>query len=63
MKLKLNKKKLKNLSKDSNSLPLGMTPHVGGGKNYSDNCESDLYCQSVDICYTQKSPNGPCIIW
>ncbi|SFD69536.1 hypothetical protein [Pseudoalteromonas denitrificans] len=31
MKLKLNKKKLKNLSKDSAALPVEMTPQVGGG--------------------------------
>jgi len=31
MKLKLNKKKLKNLSKDSNILPADMTPQIGGG--------------------------------
>ncbi|WDE07451.1 hypothetical protein SG34_011485 [Thalassomonas viridans] len=31
MKLKLNKKKLKNLSKDSKTIPAAMTPHVAGG--------------------------------
>jgi len=31
MKLKLNKKKLKNLSKDQNVIPAGMTPQIGGG--------------------------------
>ncbi|WDE02747.1 MULTISPECIES: hypothetical protein [Thalassomonas] len=31
MKLKLNKKKLKNLSKDKKSLPAEMTPQVAGG--------------------------------
>ena len=31
MKLKLNKKKLKNLSKDQNVIPADMTPQVGGG--------------------------------
>jgi len=35
MKLKLNKKKLKNLSKDKNALPAEMTPQIGGAKaNY-----------------------------
>ncbi|WDE02111.1 MULTISPECIES: hypothetical protein [Thalassomonas] len=33
MKLKLNKKKLKNLSKDKKSLPAEMTPQVAGGIN------------------------------
>ncbi len=31
MKLELNKKRLKNLSRDSKALPLDMTPQVGGG--------------------------------
>ncbi|SFD60173.1 hypothetical protein [Pseudoalteromonas denitrificans] len=31
MKLKLNKKKLKNLSKDFKAVPKEMTPQVGGG--------------------------------
>jgi hypothetical protein len=31
MKLKLNKKKLKNLSKDRKSLPAEMTPQIAGG--------------------------------
>ncbi|WDE12124.1 hypothetical protein [Thalassomonas haliotis] len=31
MKLKLNKKKLKNLSDDKKALPENMTPQVGGG--------------------------------
>ncbi|WDE03213.1 hypothetical protein SG34_017610 [Thalassomonas viridans] len=30
MKLKLNKKKLKNLSRDNKALPAAMTPQVGG---------------------------------
>ncbi|SFD27105.1 hypothetical protein [Pseudoalteromonas denitrificans] len=32
MKLSLNKKKLKNLSKDNKALPSDMTPQVGGGR-------------------------------
>ena len=31
MKLKLNKKKLKNLSNDASALPADMTPQVAGG--------------------------------
>jgi len=31
MKLKLNKKKIKNLSKDRKSLPAEMTPQIAGG--------------------------------
>ncbi len=31
MKLQLNKKKLKNLSKDNKVLPADMTPQIGGG--------------------------------
>ncbi|WDE09056.1 hypothetical protein SG34_030235 [Thalassomonas viridans] len=33
MKLKLNKNKLKNLSKDHKALPAEMTPNVAGGKH------------------------------
>jgi len=32
MKLKLNKKKIKNLSKDNKALPVDMTPQIGGGQ-------------------------------
>ena len=31
MKLKLNKKKIKNLSKDNKTLPADMTPQIAGG--------------------------------
>jgi len=59
MKLKLNKKKLKNLSKDSNILPADMTPQVGGG-GHSDWCGPDMptntgMCQQGDGNYT---PSG-----
>ncbi len=33
MKLKLNKKKMKNLSKDNKAVPAEMTPMVAGGVN------------------------------
>ncbi len=36
MKLKLNKKKLKNLSKDNKALPLDMTPQIGGASPDTD---------------------------
>ncbi|WDE06725.1 hypothetical protein SG34_007425 [Thalassomonas viridans] len=36
MKLQLNKKKLKNLSKDAQTLPSDMTPNIAGG--FSDDC-------------------------
>ena len=41
VKLKLNKKKLKNLSKDKKDLPAEMTPQVAGGFNWSylDRCQ------------------------
>ncbi|QQX80560.1 hypothetical protein JK628_01370 [Shewanella sp. KX20019] len=42
MKLHLNKKKLKNLSKDCAALPRNVTPQVAGGSfecgMYTDNC-------------------------
>lgn len=33
MKLKLNKKKLKNLSKDNKVLPVELTAQIGGGRD------------------------------
>jgi hypothetical protein len=40
MKLQLNKKKLKNLSKDAAVLPADMTPAVGGGVVRTEWCNS-----------------------
>lgn len=45
MKLKLNKKTLKNLSNDSTLLPMEATPHIGGGKRRprpTDTCTKEL---------------------
>ncbi|WDE00983.1 hypothetical protein [Thalassomonas actiniarum] len=41
MKIKLTKKKLKNLTKDQNVLPIAMTQKVGGagGLNTTRNCD------------------------
>ncbi len=56
MKLELNKKKLKNLSKDAQILPDNITPNIGGGKvedtqqcitcvcRPSDNCPDSYNC-------------------
>lgn len=53
MKLQLNKKKLKNLSKDAQILPNDMTPNVAGGM-YTDDCNVlTTKCQnnpSLDSC-------------
>jgi len=38
MKLKLNKKRLKNLSKDSSVLPADLTPQIAGGISMGENC-------------------------
>ena len=49
MKLQLNKKKLKNLSKDAQILPENMTPNVGGGIDTSGSLACDIEtarCQS-----------------
>lgn len=40
MKLKLNKKKLKNLSLDNKALPADMTPNIGGGFDTYE-CDTD----------------------
>ncbi|SFD50152.1 hypothetical protein [Pseudoalteromonas denitrificans] len=53
MKLKLNKKKLKNLSKDNNALPAAMTPQVGGGTGtdgQSNVCTRSVGCETGDDC-------------
>ena len=39
LKLKLNKKTLKNLSKDNDILPQDMTPQIGGGLRDSSQCD------------------------
>lgn len=49
MKLKLNKKKLKNLSNDITELPREMTPNIAGGgdfinPNFSDKCTVNNQC-------------------
>ncbi|SFD57486.1 hypothetical protein [Pseudoalteromonas denitrificans] len=51
MKLKLNKKKLKNLSKDHQALPSDMTPQVGGGiySRYACWTDQKQYCTKVSI--------------
>jgi len=56
MKLNLNKKKLKNLSKDNKALPGDMTPQIGGAgrPNFSLNgeefCSPTKYCNSNNGC-------------
>ena len=52
MKLQLNKKKLKNLSKDSQILPDNMTPNIGGGRIEevkTNDCVS-CFCRPSDLC-------------
>lgn len=58
MKLKLNKKQLKNLSKDNKALPVAMTPQIGGGKigaGPTNNVDCNSYgCLSINCtldCY------------
>jgi hypothetical protein len=48
MKLQLNKKKLKNLSKDNQALPMDVTPQVGGG-----------YLSGAFICVIRDSIGCP----
>lgn len=48
MKLKLNKKKIKNLSKDQKALPNDMTPQVAGGRVFESptgggDCQSNAF--------------------
>ena len=50
MKLKLNKKKLKNLSKDKNALPADMTAKIGGGM-IDAGASRQPSCAGNDLCY------------
>ncbi|WDD97396.1 MULTISPECIES: hypothetical protein [Thalassomonas] len=56
MKLKLNKKQLKNLSKDNKALPAAMTPQVGGGRGP----ESEAFCQNTNDYWCQR-PSSPLV--
>lgn len=54
MKLKLNKKTLKNLSNDSKALPAEMTPLIGGGAR---ELTKGISCQTaIRIGDTQTGP-------
>jgi hypothetical protein len=57
MKLTLNKKKLKNLSKDAQILPNNMTPNVGGGG--TNHCQSADYC-TTGVGYTDGCATNNC---
>ncbi len=59
MKLKLNKKKLKNLSKDNKALPLDMTPQVGGG-NWRGVTQTSLACNYSEGPYRCFSVPDTC---
>ncbi len=50
MKLQLNKKKLKNLSKDNKALPMDVTPQVGGGGQGA--------CSGNGQCQMDQQPDG-----
>lgn len=51
MKLTLNKKALKNLSKDSQILPDEVTPQIGGGVLTDNGCPATVACEeSFNTC-------------
>ncbi|WP_281561392.1 hypothetical protein [Thalassomonas sp. RHCl1] len=52
MKLKLNKKKLKNLSKDNKTIPAAMTPQVAGGIR-SPELETIVVCDPTEAKFIQ----------
>ncbi|KAF7787934.1 hypothetical protein PRUB_a2463 [Pseudoalteromonas rubra] len=63
MKLKIQKTKLKNLSKDKNTLDAKRTAQVAGGwfEPETDNCQSDPYfCQSKGHCTALGCPTYQC---
>jgi len=56
MKLQLNKKNLKNLSKDAQILPSDMTPEIGGGAS-----AYPVICQGPSLgCGTNPPPTDTC---
>ncbi|SFD27404.1 hypothetical protein [Pseudoalteromonas denitrificans] len=60
MKLKLNKKKIKNLSRDMKTLPENLTPQIGGAmENPSDQCS--INC-SINNCWTDTCWTNTCQI-
>ncbi|KZN36932.1 hypothetical protein [Pseudoalteromonas luteoviolacea] len=58
MNLRLNKKSIKKLTTDKNTLPLEATPQVGGAEHLS-----VIVCNTVDVCWTQRGPGQPCQIY
>jgi len=64
MKLKLNKKKLKNLSRDSKALPSELTPQVGGaGDFYTPECAGTYSrndCPSFKYCPPEEETARYC---
>lgn len=58
MKLKLNKKKLKNLSKDNKALPEVLTPQVGGGRIELDTVSHTCWevCNDTDPNFCPAPP-------
>jgi hypothetical protein len=65
MKLKLSKKKLKNLSKDNKALPMDVTPQVGGGSGLRCNEFRTIGCMTIRCydttnylaCHTSPDPS------
>ena len=55
MKLNLKKQNIKNLSLDSNQLPSGITPQIGGGITAAANCPPGTTQESITNC-----PSEPC---
>ncbi|WDE02162.1 MULTISPECIES: hypothetical protein [Thalassomonas] len=55
MKLQLNKKKLKNLSKDKNALPAAMTPQIAGGRDTRFSADDYATCPYTETCGCQTS--------
>ena len=57
MKLQLNKKKLKNLSKDAQALPEDMTPNVAGGASWGCITHDNLMnCNATGSCGCVSDP-------
>ncbi|WP_440055419.1 hypothetical protein ACSLBF_04555 [Pseudoalteromonas sp. T1lg65] len=60
MKLKFNKKSIKELNSTNKALPSGMTPQVGGGAGTTLSVD---FCNSDGACWTIPQGGHKCWIW
>ncbi|SFB90064.1 hypothetical protein [Pseudoalteromonas denitrificans] len=54
MTLNLNKKKLKNLSKDNKTLPQDMTAQIGGAQRPNFSLNGEVFCSPTKYCISNN---------